>query len=131
MVGAASPYGNCGRWQPNGEPFVARRPGSVVVGTLITQPHQDRPADLAEWDDLLRSELVEDPLPHGRDMPGSGGLQCGEPGVGQYREGSTLVRRAGAPPHPADLFEAGHRVRQPAARRAAGTGQLAHPQRTI
>jgi hypothetical protein len=90
----------------------------VDVGIAsIAKTARNGGADLAQLSHLLRRQRVEEMRPHTLDMPGRGGFERSEPGVGQHGELAPAVGRAELTPHPTVLLEAGDGVGEPASRR--------------
>ena len=82
-------------------------------------------------EELLRRQLIEEVAAHALDVHRRRGLERREPVVGQDGELTAPIGGTRLAPHPAQLLEARHGVRQAAARRLGRVGQFAHPSRAV
>jgi endonuclease/exonuclease/phosphatase family metal-dependent hydrolase len=84
-------------------------------------------ADLPERPQVRRGQRVEQVRADPGDVAGRGGDQRRESRVGQGGDLPPAVGLAVAADHPPALLQPGHGVREPTARRAGPSGELAHP----
>src|SRR3954466_438115 len=109
-----------------------RRPGSGGGGTSGgVEVAKQGLADVAHRRDLLGGELVEQMRAHALDVHRRGGLQGGEPLLGEDGELAAAVVRADLPADPAALLQPGHGVRETAAGGQAAVGELTHPHHPV
>src|SRR5215475_7249523 len=111
-----------------------RRAGAAIA--VLTRRRgadggQDRAGDRVQLPYLLRGERVEQGPADLLDVAGGGLDQHRVPLVGELRELAAPVGRAVPAADPATLFQAGHRVRDPALARRGGVGEPAHPQGVV